>query len=63
MPSTKHITSDMVTFTIKLPRELKNKLHAYSAKKMINSATQVRVWINDLLNGREVKIDDEDRPN
>lgn len=55
----KKINEDMAHLHLKVPTSLKEELRDYCDRRLINMSVQVRIWINDILNGKEVSIDDD----
>jgi hypothetical protein len=60
MSSNKTTGEDSAHLHLKVPTSLKEELREYCDKRLINMSIQVRIWINDILNGKEVSINDDD---
>ncbi len=60
MAFNKTINEDAAHIHLKVPVSLKEELRQYCDNRLINMSVQVRTWINDILNGKEVSIHDDD---
>jgi hypothetical protein len=58
MVSDKKANEDTAHLHLKVPISLKEDLRDYCDRRLINMSVQVRIWINDILHGKEVSIDD-----
>jgi hypothetical protein len=62
MTVNKKVIEKMDNIHIKVPASLKEEVMACADKRLVSVSTLLRTWINDILEGKGVKIDDG-RPN